>query len=60
MKLTKPKRKGRAAGNSATLERKLRRAICGVLQTLQRPFLAVFWWLEKRLARLQDQLGSDA
>lgn len=39
---------------------KLRRMGYGVLHALQRPFLAVFWWLEKRLARLQEQLESNA
>jgi hypothetical protein len=26
---------------------------------LQRPFLGVFWFLEQRIARLQDQLASQ-
>jgi hypothetical protein len=44
---------------SALLKTKLQRELYGILHILRAPFLAVFWWLEKRLARLQDHLESE-
>jgi hypothetical protein len=59
MKPTKPRKQGHSAANSASVKGKLLRGIHGILHALQRPFLAAFWWLEKRMARLQDQLESE-
>jgi hypothetical protein len=59
MKQTKPTKKETRSGKSALLKTKLQRELYGILHLLEAPFLAVFWWLEKRLARLQGQLESD-
>jgi hypothetical protein len=55
---TKQKIKGRAPEQSASPNTKLLRARYSILKMLQRPFLGAFWFLEQRIARLQDQLAS--
>jgi hypothetical protein len=59
MKQNKPAKKETRSGKSALLKTKLQRELYGILHILRAPFLAVFWWLEKRLARLQDYLESE-
>ena len=49
----------RAPEQSASPNTKLLRARYSILKLLQRPFLGVFWFLEQRIARLQDQLTSQ-
>ena len=57
---TKQKTKrGRTPEQSASPNTKLLRARYSILKMLQRPFLGVFWFLEQRIARLQDQLASQ-
>jgi len=55
---TKQKTKrGRAPEQSAPPKTALLRARYSILKMLQRPFLGAFWFLEQRIARLQDQLA---
>jgi hypothetical protein len=49
----------RAPEQSASPKTKLLRARYSILKMLQRPFLGVFWFLEQRIARVQDQLTSQ-
>jgi hypothetical protein len=49
----------RAPEQSASPNTKLLRARYSILKMLQRPFLGAFWFLEQRIARLQDQLASQ-
>jgi hypothetical protein len=58
MKQTKLKRK-RAPGQSASPKTKLLRVRYSILKVLQHPFLAGFWNLEQRLARLQEKLTEQ-
>ena len=55
----KEQKKGRAPEQSAPQNTKLLRARYSILKTLQRPFLGVFWFLEQRISRLQDELTSQ-
>lgn len=50
---------GRTPVKSASPKTKLLQARCSILKMLQRPFLGVFWFLEQRIARVQDQLASQ-
>jgi hypothetical protein len=54
----KIKRRERAHEN-APPNTKLLRARYSILKMLQRPFLGAFWFLEQRIARVQDQLASQ-
>jgi len=47
----------RAPEQSASPKTKLLRAKYSILKMLQRPFLGVFWFLEQRISRVQDQLA---
>jgi hypothetical protein len=51
-------KRGRTPEQSASPNTKLLRARYSILKMLQRPFLSVFWYLEQRIARVQDQLAS--
>jgi hypothetical protein len=48
----------RAPEQSASPKTKLLRARYSILKMLQRPSLGVFWFLEQRIARVQDELAS--
>jgi hypothetical protein len=52
-------KRGRAPEQSAPPNTKLLRARYSILKMLQRPFLGAFWFLEQRIARVQDQLSSQ-
>jgi len=49
----------RAPEQSAPPKAKLLRARYSILKMLQRPFLGAFWFLEQRIACVQDQLTSQ-
>jgi len=58
--MTRQKRKReRAPESSASPNIRLLWARYSILKMLQRPFLGAFWFLEQRIARLQDQLASQ-
>ena len=48
----------RAPEQSASPKTTLLQARYSILKMLQRPFLGAFWFLEQRIARVQDQLAS--
>jgi hypothetical protein len=57
---TKQKRKReRVPEQNASPNTRLLRVRYSILRMLQRPFLGAFWFLEQRIARLQDQLASQ-